>query len=116
MLKNSGSEIKSRFGKKDSRKRKFESIISSEKFNESKLDDIAGEVSKWWKSLGRKLDISEHKLQEIDLNFRHCGEKEKAFQMLLTWREKDPENCIPKNLFKILNNSGLNYTASQCLK
>lgn len=115
VLINSNSEIKETFEKKESRKRRFESDISSEKFSESKLDDIAGEVSKWWKSLGRKLNISENVLQEIDLNFRHCGEKEKAFQMLLTWREKDPENCTPKKLYNVLKSSGLKYTGTQCL-
>ena len=92
------------------RKRKFDTF-SSEPLTESKLDDIAGSISRSWKSVGRKLSLSELELREIDLDYSTSGEREKAFQMLITWRERDPENCVSEKLFSILTESGLKHTA-----
>lgn len=90
-------------------KRKFE--YCNELFTESKLDDIASAITSSWRKIGRKLHLSELDLREIDLNYCNCGEREKAFQMLITWRERDPENCVPEKLFSILKESGLKHTA-----
>ena len=36
--------------------------------------------------------------------------------MLMSWKERNPESCIPFNLYKVLNDSGLKYTARKCFK
>ena len=97
-------------------KRKADALFSREPLSESKFDDIAGEISKMWKSIGRKLNVSEPELREIELNYQHAGEKEKAFQMLIAWRESDPENCVSGTLYTILHDSGMKYTASKCMQ
>lgn len=97
-------------------KRKSDALYSKEPLSESKFDDIAAEISKSWKSIGRKLNVSEPELREIELNYQHSGEKEKAFQMLIAWRERDPDNCVSGTLFTVLHNSGLKYTASKCMQ
>ena len=65
--------------------------------------------------MGRKLNLVELELREIELNFCHSDEKEKAFQMLIGWREREPENCSVVKLHSVLNDSGLKHTALKCL-
>ena len=89
--------------------------MSDEQLTDSRIDDVAGEIAKSWKSVGRKLELSEPELREIELNYQNAGEKEKAFQMLITWRERDPESCTMQKLSDILCKSGLRYTAQRCL-
>ena len=95
-------------------KRKSDVLYLNEPLSESKFDDIAAEISKSWKSIGRKLNVTEAELREIEFNYQHSGEKEKAFQMLIAWRERDPENCQLAYLYSVLCDSGMKYTAQKC--
>lgn len=95
------------------KKRKLEELKNTGTLDEVRFDEIAGEISKSWKSIGRKLNLSEVELNEIDTNYNSDGEKEKAFQMLITWRERDPDHCLPYNLYQVIDQSGLKYTANK---
>uniref|UniRef100_A0A7M5VBJ1 Death domain-containing protein n=2 Tax=Clytia hemisphaerica TaxID=252671 RepID=A0A7M5VBJ1_9CNID len=59
---------------------------------ENELDDIAEQISRSWRHVGRKLNITESSLNEIDLRTGQNTEREKAFQMLLEWRERFPDD------------------------
>ena len=82
---------------------------------DAKLDIIAGEIPSKWKRVGLKLGIDAKRIQELDQNNRNESEREKAFQMLLMWREKDPDSCCNSTLANALRSCDLNYTARQCL-
>ena len=75
---------------------------------EDNLHRLAIDVVKFWKNLGRELQIREARLDEIDIDYQGQGVVEKAFQMLLSWREK----CYPSNTFRciydVLSNQQLN--------
>ena len=75
---------------------------------DDKLLDLARDVVKFWKNLGRELQIPEARLDEIDIDYQGQGVVEKAYQMLLSWRDK----CYPSNTFRciydVLSNQRLN--------
>lgn len=78
---------------------------------ESQLDDISENIARDWKKVGRKLNLQERDLNEINMNFRDDTEQEKAFQMLLTWRERYPDQFTSGRLNKVLRQCNLKYTA-----
>ena len=75
---------------------------------DDKLLDLARDVVTFWKNLGRELQIPEARLDEIDIDYQGQGVVEKAYQMLLSWRDK----CYPSTTFRciydVLSNQRLN--------
>ena len=61
------------------------------------LDDLSRRIATCWKSLGRKLEVDEHVLDEIiENNIQYPGPNEKALQMLKTWHDKGKASTIRK--------------------
>ncbi|XP_032235104.2 uncharacterized protein LOC116616958 [Nematostella vectensis] len=96
--------------KKNERKRKLPPEISWE----DKFVEITGKLTGRWKDLGRVLRMEEPTIQEIELNYKQDGVREQAYQMLLAWREKYPDNCSLQTLSNALCKIGLGYVARQC--
>lgn len=56
--------------------------------SEEALGDLAQHITSFWKHLGRKLQVPNAKLEEIQSdNVQYPAVKEKAFQMLMVWKE-----------------------------
>lgn len=52
------------------------------------LHDLSQDITPFWKDLGRKLKVPNEKIDEIQTdNVQYPGVKEKAFQMLMAWKE-----------------------------
>ena len=52
------------------------------------LDDLSGEVTRCWESLGIQLGVKETTIDNISgNNIQHTSPKQKAFQMLKAWRD-----------------------------
>lgn len=85
--------------------------------DESELDDVAEQISRRWKNVGRKLDLTESCLNEIDLRGTSPAvtEREKSFQMLMEWRERFPEKFTRGRLHFVLDQCDLKYTAKRLL-
>eukprot|EP00794_Sanderia_malayensis_P008753 gene8753-9688_t len=83
-------------------------------YTEVQLDSIAEEIIGDWKRVGLKLGLETKRIAEIDQNNRHENEREKAFQMLLTWREQQPDRCCADTFCEALRKCQLNYTAQRC--
>ena len=83
--------------------------------DESELDDVAEQISRRWKNVGRKLDLTESCLNEIDLRGTspNVTEREKSFQMLMEWRERFPETFTRGRLHSVLDQCDLKYTAKR---
>ena len=64
--------------------------------------------------MGRKLQITEMELRDIELDY--VGVREKAFQMLCVWKEKNPDLCTMENLISVLNTVKLRNTALLMLR
>lgn len=103
--------------RKNARKRRLvESINWEEKFQ-----DIAQKVvgNGKWKQLGRILRVGESKIQEIehDCSIRQDGLQEKAYQVLIAWRDLNPDHWDLGNALGRLSNAlckiGLNAVARQ---
>ena len=111
------SEIETRMCpcvKKNSRKRKFHEEVNWE----DKFQDLAANIVDKWKKLGRVLGVGEHKIKEIehDCSMRQDGVQEMAFQVLVSWRDLQPDMCTLNNLSSALWKIGLGYVARQhCL-
>ena len=50
------------------------------------LEELGNEIGKKWMKLGRRLEVEEPKLQDIDQRYRQLSEK--GYQMLLYWIQK----------------------------
>lgn len=56
--------------------------------SEDELHDLAKDIIVIWKHLGRKLGVSDSKIEEISRDhINYQGICEKAYQMLLFWKE-----------------------------
>lgn len=64
--------------------------------------DIANKLEEDWKPLGRKLEIFESELNAIDADYKL--EKEKAFQMLSKWKNKNGRDATTEKLVHALIN------------
>lgn len=101
--------------KKNARKRRLHEPVISE----AKFQDLAQNVGNGkWKQLGRVLGVGDNKIQEIehDCTLRQDGLQEKAYQVLIAWRDQYPDRCNLNNLSSALCKVGLGYVARQyCL-
>ena len=89
--------------------------VEVEELTEAKLDQLSGEIAKSWKHVARNLGVGEKKIAEIDLNNQNEGEREKAFQIFMVWREMDPDNFNGETLGRALYKCDLKFTARQFL-
>lgn len=100
--------------KKNARKRKLTEPVNWEE----KFLDLAQKVvgNGKWKQLGRVLGIGDSKIQEIehDCSIRQDGLQEKAYQVLIAWRDLYPDRCNLSNISSALCKIGLNSVARQC--
>ena len=100
--------------KKNARKRRFNEAVNWEE----KFQDLAQKVvgNGKWKQLGRVLGVGDNKIQEIehDCSMRQDGLHEKAYQVLIAWRDLYPDRCNLNNISSALCKIGLNSVARQC--
>ena len=75
-----------------------------------KLDQLAAHLHNKWRNLGRALNLDEEDITAIDKN--HHEAVEKAYQMLVTWQEKFPENNF-EILHQALGKINLNRVAGK---
>jgi len=71
---------------------------------EKELHELANDVSSFWKKLGRELNIEESKLSQLDVD--HLQDAyEKAFQMLLHWRQRKENQATYQILYGALTSA-----------
>lgn len=80
--------------------------------SEAKLADIAAKVQSHWKRLGRALELDEDQIREIDRDYENEGIQEQAYQMLLAWKQRYPDNGYD-SLAQALGKLHLNGVARQ---
>ena len=68
---------------------------------DSELHQLANDVSPIWKKLGRQLKIKESKLSQLDIDHQHDA-YEKAYQMLLHWRQTRDDQATYQMLYNAL--------------
>ncbi|XP_015762140.1 PREDICTED: uncharacterized protein LOC107341251 [Acropora digitifera] len=75
------------------------------------LEDLSLDIIPYWKSLGHKLKVPNEKIDQIHLdNVQYPGVKEKAFQMLMVWRDLRSEVAKVTELSRALKALGKNRT------
>ncbi|XP_044183591.1 uncharacterized protein LOC122964156 [Acropora millepora] len=75
------------------------------------LEDLSLDIIPYWKSLGHKLKVPNEKIDEIHLdNVQYPGVKQKAFQMLMVWRELRSDVAKVTELSRALIALGKNRT------
>ena len=65
------------------------------------LHRLANDVSALWRALGRELMVEEPRLDQIDTDFQQSS-YEKAFQMLMYWRNSNADAATYQTLFNAL--------------
>ena len=68
------------------------------------LHHLANDVSSFWKKLGRELGVEESKLSQLELNFQQDA-YERAYQMLLHWRETRNDQATYQILYNALTST-----------
>lgn len=66
------------------------------------LDDLSGHISTVWKQVGRKLNIKEGIIENIDIDHSRDDEKEKAYQLLLRWSRQQGSEAQLQDLLNVL--------------
>ena len=65
--------------------------------SEEVLGDLSRDICKFWKRLGRKLQVPNSKIDEIQAdNVQYPGVKEKSFQMLMAWLDQGESATFDK--------------------
>ena len=75
-------------------------FIPCEPSLEATFSEIHENLGASWKKLGRHMLKKECFLDNIDEDFKGVGEK--AYQLLLKWKEEEGETATPQALFKAL--------------
>ncbi|XP_068694464.1 uncharacterized protein [Montipora foliosa] len=58
--------------------------------SEEVLEDLSNDIGKFWRSLGRKLKVPNTDIEAIQSdNIQYPGVKEKSFQMLMVWLDRE---------------------------
>lgn len=68
---------------------------------DNELHELAFHVSPFWKILGRELKVEESKLAQLEVDYQQ-DTYEKAYQMLLHWRQKRDDQATYQILFNAL--------------
>ena len=71
---------------------------------ENELHALANDVSQFWKKLGRELRVAESKLSQLDVGLQQ-DVYEKAYQMLLHWRETRDDQATYQILYSALTST-----------
>ena len=75
------------------------------------LHDISGYIFHDWKGIGRHLLKRECLIEGIDIDFEKDSEREKAYQLLLTWKRQMGSRATLENLKNTLIHTGRRDTA-----
>ena len=71
------------------------------------LEELSNSIAKSWRPLGRRLNISDPKLDEIDE--RWSGFAEKAYRMLKCWKQENGSTATYRVLSKALCHKFVNH-------
>ena len=71
---------------------------------DNELHELANDVSPFWKKLGRELRVAESKLSQLDVGHQQ-DVYEKAYQMLLHWRETKDNQATYQILYSALTST-----------
>ena len=75
------------------------------------LRDLSQDITSFWKTLGHKLKVPNTKIDEIQAdNVQYPSVREKAFQMLMAWKELRFDVATIKELSRALKALGKNRT------
>ena len=69
---------------------------------DDELHQLAEDVSPFWRKLGRELKVEDSKLAQFNLD-NHEDSYEKAYQMLMHWRQYNEDAATYQILFKALS-------------
>ena len=82
--------------------------------SEKELNDLSKDIITNWKSLGRELGVKHKDIMKIHKdNINYDDLDEKAFAMLMKWKEEKGDMAIFRILSKALTNIGLVSTAQK---
>ena len=79
----------------------FVSAVKAGKPDDEELERLANRIGVQWKQLGRRLKIEEPKLHAFERENPEFSEK--AYQMLLYWKQKNGDAATYQILFVALN-------------
>lgn len=65
------------------------------------LEELAMDIAESWKRLARRLEVDESKITAIDKENEELSEK--AYKMLLHWKQNDATGATYQILFEALN-------------
>ena len=74
---------------------------------DNELHHLANDVCLFWKKLGRELGVEESKLSQLELDYQQDA-YERAFQMLLHWKQTRHDQATYPILFNALTVVGRN--------
>ena len=75
------------------------------------LEELSLEIIPYWKSLGHRLKVPNEKIDQIHLDHvQYPGVQEKAFQMLMVWRDLRSDEAKITELSRALKALGKNRT------
>ena len=75
------------------------------------LQDLSQEITPFWKDLGHRLKVPNKRIDEIHVdNIQYLGVREKAFQMLMAWKEQRSDVAKITELSRALKALGKNRT------
>ena len=75
------------------------------------LEDLSQDITSFWKDLGRKLKVPNKKIDEIQAdNVPYPRVKDKAFQMLMVWKDLGSDVATITELSRALKALGKNRT------
>ncbi|XP_044183523.1 uncharacterized protein LOC114977245 isoform X2 [Acropora millepora] len=78
------------------------------------LEDLSRDITSFWKSLGHKLKVPNTKIDEIQAdNVQYPSVTEKAFQMLMAWKELRSDAATITELSRALKALGKNRTEKE---
>lgn len=82
--------------------------------SEKELHDLSKDILAEWKSLGRELNVENREIMKIQKDHINYDDiEEKAFAMLIKWKEKYGDMANYGTLCKALKNIGLVSTAQK---
>lgn len=67
---------------------------------------LSGKFSKEWLTVGRHLGLEDPYLHNIEADYRQYGQREVAYNMLLSWKQQNSRNATYRVLGKALRAAG----------
>ena len=78
------------------------SLLGSEPVTEEHIYEISPDVGRDWKDLLRSLSIKEKTIENLSVDFKHETITEQCIQVLIKWKERDPQLARIKTLAIII--------------